>query len=128
MYILKLRKLGKLNLWKTAYDEKFPGGFVLSEFFEDFGDAQGIKLFREMKSDRAQQFMTGNISALDKSDNNKVIITGIYSTDPNYQLILDADVLLKVMELFNEAANTCPKEIIIKFDNNLQNPVVESVY
>jgi hypothetical protein len=128
MHILRLKKLDKINLWKSPYDKEFPESSLLCDFLEDFGDTSGIEWCKEFFSNPHKRSTGGNATALDKLENNKVAISEEVPTTPDYQLILDADVLLKVMKLFNVAANTCPKEIIITFDENLQNPVVESIY
>lgn len=132
MHLLKLKLIhGKgSSYFYTIYYASFPELSLLLDFFRDFAPKGRIDFFKFFLESLLEVNLTGDVTIIDKKPNGKLAISFLYaSNNDNSSLEIDSDVLLKVMELYLQAREKtpAPEEIIIKFDEHMQNPTVETI-
>jgi len=124
MNFLILKKIPETKCYYTVKNQSSEVFYLLYEFFDDFKNS--FSYIKNILNDPNETGTIGNCSAVDKKNNGIVEISCINVNDPMHFDIKSND-LLKVLELYIEAKKTCPQEIIVRFDENMENPVVEVV-
>lgn len=127
MYILKLEKISEeICIFVTHYTN-FSKLNLLGEFLEDYGFPH--KTMREHVNfffeDSKKNCLIGNKSCIEKK-NDIFLISYQFSDDDEY-LEMPQESLKKLMPLYWDARAKCPQEIIIKLDENMENPIVETI-
>jgi len=113
MYLLKLKKISKDLCIFSTYFVSFRKLNLLGEFVEDFGFPHpGVKRVVE-------DFF--------QNPNDQLLISYQFADDVEEYFEIPKESLKKLMNLYWDARAKCPQEIIIKFDENMENPLVETV-
>jgi hypothetical protein len=127
---IKLKKIANTNRYYcTISFASAPRMKILGDFLREFGDFEGIDSINKLINNFFQTDLTGNSITIDKKNNGKLEISFLYDSEEAPKVEIDPDVLLKAMELYMSARERTPtpEEIIIKFDDTMQNPTVEAV-
>jgi len=132
MHILKieLKKVGQSNFYcRTSFSSSYEID-LLGTLLEDFGNKPRMEMLIEMLSDVNRKGLSANTSCIDRQPNGKIWISYLYADeDDDSHLEIAPNVLLKIIENYYVAREKTPtpKEIIIKLDENMENPIVETV-
>lgn len=128
MYLLKLIRIGDRKVWRSHYDKNFPEGSLLSEFLENFCNKEDLKKVTQMIEDPFQDGLGGNSIGINKRADGKLEIFYLCPAIDEFELIIDSAVLLQIMKMYCTLRESCPMpaEILIKFDEKLRNPTIET--
>ena len=132
MHILKisLNKIGETNKYFCApsYSSSYKIG-LLGDFLGDFGYKGSRERISEIINNPIANGISGNCSDLDKKANGNLEISFSYDSEEAPRLEISPSVLLKILDLYMTAREKIPtpQEIIIKLDENMENPIVETV-
>jgi hypothetical protein len=112
----------------VSFKSSFEIGY-LGQFLKEFGNEQGLNELKKMLDNIHETDLTGNCITLDKLKNGNIVLTDLYDED-TLHLQIASQILLRITQMYVEVLRVepLPKEIVIKLDHSMLNPIIESIY
>jgi len=128
MYLLRLKKIKGSKCLYGVENSTHENLTYLADFLEDFGmpiedTRQDVENF--FKNSLRKKLVGDEVSITKRE--NLVFIVPSYVDDIEQCLYLSMDVAYQIIKEYWRIKEKCPEEIILKLDENMENPIIEII-